>query len=76
LTRPPGQDDAPANSSAASRYRAIVALTTPTLIADGVPHPRAPGMQVQGEIKLGSRSVLEYLLSPVQKAFHEAGRER
>jgi hypothetical protein len=30
----------------------------------------------QAEIKLGSRSVLEYLLSPVQRAFHEAGRER
>jgi len=28
------------------------------------------------EVNLGSRTVLEYLLSPVQKAFHEAGRER
>ena len=25
---------------------------------------------------LGTRSILEYLLSPVQKAWHEAGRER
>jgi HlyD family secretion protein len=33
-------------------------------------------MQVISEIKLGERSVLEYLLSPVQKAFHEAARER
>jgi HlyD family secretion protein len=33
-------------------------------------------MQVSGEIHLGTRSVMEYLLSPVQKAFHEAGRER
>ena len=33
-------------------------------------------MQVIAEIHLGERSVLEYLLSPVQKAFHEAGRER
>ena len=73
---PPGQDDAPTNSNAASRYRAIVGLSAPALMADGVPHPLAPGMQVQGEIKLGSRSVLEYLLSPVRKAFHEAGRER
>jgi hypothetical protein len=32
-------------------------------------------VQVQPEIKLGSRAVLECLLSP-QKAFHEAGRER
>jgi HlyD family secretion protein len=33
-------------------------------------------MQVTAEIKLGERTVLEYLLSPVRKAFHEAGRER
>ena len=35
-----------------------------------------PGMQVNAEIHLGTRSVLEYLLSPVQKVAHEAGRER
>jgi hemolysin D len=33
-------------------------------------------MQVSAEIHLGSRTVLEYLLSPVQKVTHEAGRER
>jgi hemolysin D len=33
-------------------------------------------MQVIAEIRLGDRTVLEYLLSPVRKAFHEAGRER
>jgi HlyD family secretion protein len=33
-------------------------------------------MQVVAEIHLGDRTVLEYLLSPVRKAFHEAGRER
>lgn len=36
----------------------------------------APGMQVNAEIHLGTRSVLEYLLSPVQKVAYEAGRER
>ena len=35
-----------------------------------------PGMQVVGEIRLGQRTVLEYVLSPVRKAFLEAGRER
>ena len=34
------------------------------------------GMQVSAEINLGSRTVLEYLLSPIQKTLHEAGRER
>lgn len=34
------------------------------------------GKQVNAEIHLGTRSVLEYLLSPVQKIALEAGRER
>lgn len=34
------------------------------------------GMQASAEILLGTRSVAEYLLSPVQQAWHEAGRER
>jgi HlyD family secretion protein len=33
-------------------------------------------MQVAAEIHLGTRSVLEYLLSPVTKAFQESARER
>jgi hypothetical protein len=33
------------------------------------------GMQVNAETHLGTRSVLEYLLSPVQKVAHEAGRD-
>lgn len=52
---------------APARFRAVVALSTPALSADGSTHSLTPGMQVQGE-------VLEYLLSPVQKAFHEAGQ--
>lgn len=35
-----------------------------------------PGMQVIAEINQGKRTVLEYLLSPVRKTVHEAGRER
>lgn len=35
-----------------------------------------PGMQVVAEINQGKRTVMEYLLSPVQKAVREAGRER
>jgi len=35
-----------------------------------------PGLQVAAEIKQGHRTVLEYLLSPVSKTVHEAGRER
>ena len=44
--------------------------------ADGWKCCLAPGMQVSAEIHLGTRTVLEYLLSPVTKAFQEAARER
>jgi hypothetical protein len=48
----------------------------PDLVRDQVRHKLSPGMQVTAEMNLGSRTVLEYLLSPVQKTVHEAGRER
>ncbi len=57
-------------------YRAIVELKNQYLEADATRYPLAAGMQVAAEINLGTRTVLEYLLSPVRKAFHEAGRER
>ena len=57
-------------------YRASIALKTQSLTADGEKYALAPGMQVAAEINLGTRTVLEYVLSPVQKAFHEAARER
>jgi HlyD family secretion protein len=57
-------------------FRALVGLKTQHLDAEGGRFPLSSGMQVAGEIHLGTRSILEYLLSPVQKAWHEAGRER
>ena len=57
-------------------FRAIVELAKQELVADGERFALQPGMQVASEIHLGTRSVLEYLLSPVRRAFHEAGRER
>jgi HlyD family secretion protein len=36
----------------------------------------APGMALTAEIHQGRRSVMEYLLSPVQRVAMEAGRER
>jgi hemolysin D len=43
---------------------------------DGRRFPLTAGMQSNAEIRLGTRTVMEYLLSPVRKAWHEAGRER
>jgi HlyD family secretion protein len=63
-------------SSSPSGYRAIVSLDAPHLEAQGRRYRIAPGMQVVAEIHLGTRTVLEFLISPVQKIVHEAGRER
>jgi hemolysin D len=69
-----GADNAQPSSQA--RYKAIVTLAKQSLDTDGEALKLAPGMQVVAEIHQGDRTVLEYLLSPVQRAFHEAGRER
>ncbi len=81
----PDASDAPAGAASAeprtafggtSGYRALIALDSSHLERDGQRLDLAPGMQVSAEIHLGTRSVMEYLLSPVQKTVLEAGRER
>lgn len=57
-------------------YRALVELKQQAIIVEDDQMKLSPGMQVTAEIKLSDQTVLEYLLSPVRKAFHEAGRER
>jgi HlyD family secretion protein len=69
-------DNARARPATPLAYRALVDLKEQFLEADGIKYPLTAGMQVSAEIKLGTRSVLEYLFSPVTKAFQEAGRER
>jgi hemolysin D len=71
-----GADAAEQDDARRLAYRTLVNLKTQTLDAGGVKYRLSPGMQVSAEIHLGTRTVLEYLLSPVQKAFQEAGRER
>ncbi|MGB5081288.1 MAG: HlyD family type I secretion periplasmic adaptor subunit [Burkholderiales bacterium] len=64
------------NGAVPLAYRTLVNLKSQVLDANGQRYSLAPGMQVSAEIHLGTRTVLEYLLSPVTKAFHEAARER
>jgi HlyD family secretion protein len=63
-------------SGVGSGYRTLVSLAAPYLEVDGKRFPLSPGMQVTAEINLGTRTVLEYVLSPVQRTLHEAARER
>jgi len=66
----------PGKPAAAYAYRALVELAAQELRAGEATHALRPGMQLTAEIRLADRSVLEYLLSPVQKLAAEAGRER
>jgi HlyD family secretion protein len=57
-------------------YRAQLEPLAQELRVGEVRHRLLPGMQLTAEIRLAERSVLEYLLSPVQRVAHEAARER
>ncbi len=63
-------DSTERGAEAGFAYRALVEFTAEPRLA------LRPGMQLSAEIRTAERSVLEYLLSPIQKAAHEAGRER
>jgi hypothetical protein len=58
-----------------SGFRTLVALDSPYPERDGKQFRVSAGMLVSAEVNLGSRTVMAYLLSPVQKVTHEAGRE-
>lgn len=59
-----------------AHYPVWVRLARQQLSVEGKPLLLTPGMQVVADIHQGRRSVLEYLLSPVQRAWMEAARER
>ena len=58
-----------------SGFRTLVVLDSPYLERDGKQFRVSAGMVVSAEVNLGSRTVMEYLLSPVEKVSREAGRE-
>jgi hemolysin D len=57
-------------------YKTLIKLSMQELKVDDRVLELNPGMQVSAEVKLADQTVMEYLLSPVRKAFHEAARER
>lgn len=69
-------EQAQSSSNAQLAYRTLIQLNQQHLALEQDKLNLAPGMQVVAEIKLADQTVMEYLLSPVRKAFHEAGRER
>jgi HlyD family secretion protein len=57
-------------------FKALIELKEQKLAANDLHLPLAAGMQLSAEIMQGRRSVMEYLLSPVQRVVSEAGMER
>lgn len=57
-------------------YKALIALDTQYLSSGKERLALVPGMQVVAEMRLGQRTVLEYLLSPLRQAMHDSARER
>ena len=57
-------------------YLVRLALLQDWIEVDGRRMPLTPGMMVSAEIRTGRRRVISFILSPLAKAVHEAGRER
>jgi hemolysin D len=57
-------------------FPAMLTLRTAQIDIDGKPIRLSPGMNVTAEIKTGQRRVIEFLLSPIQRAGNESLRER
>jgi HlyD family secretion protein len=69
-------DERSSTQGRALSFKAIVELHGQKLMTGDASFPLAAGMQLSAEIIEGKRTVLEYLLSPVQKVTSEAGMER
>lgn len=71
-----GNQDKGSKNGSPLVFKTLIKIPGSHLEAEGRRYKLAAGMQVAAEIHLGRRTVFEYLVSPVSKAWHEAGRER
>ena len=68
--------DAVSDEKKGAIFPATLALAQTHIDVDGKRIALSPGMNITAEIKTGQRRVIDYLLSPVQKAAGESLRER
>ena len=68
--------DAVTDEKNGSYYPARLTLSEKDMLIDGKRVNLSPGMNITAEIKTGQRRIIEYLLSPVQRAGSESLRER
>ena len=64
------------DKGAPSIYKALVSLHSQQLTVDHSQFKLVSGMQVTAEIDQGKRTILQYLLSPLEKTVRESGHER
>jgi hemolysin D len=57
-------------------YKARARLLQDYIVVDGKKSWLSSGLSATAEIKTGDRPVIDYLLSPLARRLHEAGRER
>lgn len=67
--------DAANPGATALYYRALVSIDAASARVGLEPQRLVSGMQLAAEIHLGTRTLLEYLLSPLRRTLNEAGRE-
>jgi membrane fusion protein, hemolysin D len=72
----PGERPAQSGPSTTGGFKALVSLDRQSLTAGGESLALVAGMQVIAEVREGRRTVMEYLLSPLQGTLHDGGRER
>jgi len=68
--------DAVTDEKRGAIFPARLVLSASRIDVDGKQIRLSPGMNVTAEIKTGQRRVIEYLLSPIQRAGGEGLRER
>ena len=68
--------DAVTDEKKGSYYPATLTLAARDMLIDGKRVNLSPGMNITAEIKTGRRRIIEYLMSPVQRAGSESLRER
>ena len=68
--------DAVSDEKKGAIFPALLALQHAAIDVDGKRIKLSPGMNLTAEIKTGRRRVIEYLLSPVQRAVGESLKER
>lgn len=69
-------NDASTPTETVTGFKALVRLDRQSLTTSTETLNLVAGMQVIAEIREGKRTVLQYLLSPIQGALHDGGRER